>query len=73
MTMKGETVLSGAEHPVTRLSILHSPAGYYLVFLDKQGRPYSRESGYLSQNAAQDMLRVLRMAPEMPCTSTKSG
>lgn len=44
--IKGETVLTGAEHPGTKLLVLESSAGYYLGFLDKDGAPYSRESDY---------------------------
>lgn len=44
--LKGETVLSGAPHPGTKLEVMYSPAGWYLGFRDANGAPYSRESHY---------------------------
>lgn len=43
-----ETVLSGADHPQTRLRVLQSPAGFFLGFTDENGSAYSRESVYFS-------------------------
>lgn len=61
MTIKGETVLTGAPHPGTDLSVMHSGAGYYLGFPDIDGGPYSRESGYFPDHESADrVLSVLR-------------
>lgn len=56
----GETVLSGAEHPGTRLQVLESPAGFYIGYLHKNGEPYSRESSYMTEAQAQAFLAQLR-------------
>lgn len=54
---KGETVSTGAAHPGTPLQVLKSAAGYYIGYLDTDGCPYSRESGYFpTQEAAQAAL-----------------
>lgn len=45
--MKGETVLSGAPHPGTKMEIMESGAGYYLGFRTKKGEPYTRETHYM--------------------------
>lgn len=59
--MKGETVLSGGQHPGTPLRVLQSPNGWYLGFLDKDGLPYSRESIYYqSSDVALYVLNQLR-------------
>lgn len=58
--MPGETVLSGAKHPGTKLEVLYSPAGYYLGFRDKDGAAYSRESEYLPKEVAHAILNALR-------------
>jgi len=59
--MKGETVLTGGEHPGTELEIMESPAGWYLGFRDKDGMPYSRETQYLyTQHQAQIVLDIIR-------------
>ncbi len=60
MTMKGETVLSGAPHPGTDLKVLESPAGFYLGYLDEHGLPYSRETLYLTKDVAEKLLPLLR-------------
>jgi len=61
MTIKGETVLTGAPHPGTPLTVMSSAAGYYLGYRDKDGAPYSRESGYFGDAAsAKYVLRLLR-------------
>lgn len=53
----GETVATGAKHPGTPLRVLKSAAGFYLGYLDTDGCPYSRESGYFpTQEAAQAAL-----------------
>lgn len=60
-----ETVLSGAEHPGTKLEIMQSNAGFYLGFADKDGMPYSRETNYFGDAAsALLVLRVFRTAGE---------
>ena len=46
MVMKGETVRGGAENPGTPIAILHSGGGFYFGYLETDGSPYSRESGY---------------------------
>ncbi len=55
-----ETVLSGAEHPGTELKVLCSPAGFYIGYLNKDGSPYSRETTYLSEGAAENLIQLLR-------------
>ena len=60
MTMKGETVLTGGEHPGTELQVLESPAGFYLGFLDEDGLPYSRETHYMTKVSAELVLEVMR-------------
>lgn len=56
----GETVLSGAKHPGTKLEVMYSPNGYYLGFKDKDGGPYSRETDYLTETAALLLFEILR-------------
>ena len=58
--MKGETVLSGAPHPGTKLEVLSSPAGYYLGYRDEDGLPYSRETEYMLIDTATHMLKLIR-------------
>jgi hypothetical protein len=58
--LKGETVLSGGEHPGTELEIMESPAGWYLGFRDKDGAPYSRETEYMTETSAFLMYRAIR-------------
>lgn len=61
MTIKGETVLTGAKHPGTELCVMQSPAGFYLGYRDKDGMPYSRESDYFGDaDSAKYVLRLLR-------------
>ncbi len=61
MTIEGETVLTGGEHPGTELEVLQSPAGYYLGFRDKDGAPYSRETHYMKYKAqAASVLALFR-------------
>ena len=56
-----ETVLSGGEHPGTKLEVLESVAGFYVGFRDKSGAPYSRESRYFrTKKGAESLLGVLR-------------
>ena len=57
---KGETVLSGAPHPGTEIEVMESPAGYYLGFRCGDGSPYSRETEYMSHDAAIVVFDVLR-------------
>lgn len=52
----GETVNTGAPHPGTQLQVLSTPAGYYLGYLDKEGFPYSRETGYMTKEQAEQAL-----------------
>lgn len=60
--IKGETVLSGAKHPGTKLTVLESPHGWYVGFKDKNGAPYSRESHYFrTKKGAASLLEVLRV------------
>ena len=56
MAYPKETVLKGAEHPGTELEVLESPAGFYLGFRDKDGAPYSRESGYFGDRASAELI-----------------
>ena len=58
--MKGETVLSGAQHPGTELKVMSSNAGYYLGYRDEDGLPYSRETVYMSFETAEHMLKLIR-------------
>jgi len=56
-----ETVLAGGEHPGTKLTVLLSPAGWYVGFKDKNGMPYSRESKYFNtKKGAESLLGALR-------------
>jgi len=56
-----ETVLAGGEHPGTKLTVLQSPAGWYVGFKDKNGMPYSRESKYFNtKKGAESLLGALR-------------
>jgi len=56
-----ETVMSGAEHPGTKLVVLKSPSGWYFGFKDKQGQPYTRESRYFrTKRGAEAAMSVLR-------------
>ena len=56
-----ETVLSGAEHPGTKLQVLESTAGFYLGYKDKTGMPYTRESRYFrTRKGAESLLGALR-------------
>ena len=60
----GETVLSGAMHPGTRLEVLESPAGFYLGYKSATGEPYSRESSYFAvEDQARAFLALLRANP----------
>lgn len=61
MTIKGETVLTGAAHPGTDLRVMQSNAGFYLGYQDQDGMPYSRESVYFEHEAvALQILLLLR-------------
>ena len=44
MTLPGETVGTGADHPGTPLRVCWSAAGYYIGYLTVEGFPSSRES-----------------------------
>ena len=57
-----ETVLSGAEHPGTKLEVIHSSSGgWYVGFFSKDGTPYSRESRYFrTRQGAESLLSALR-------------
>jgi len=44
MTLPGETVGTGADHPGTPLRVCSSPAGFFLGYSTREGLPYSRES-----------------------------
>jgi len=52
MTIQGETVATGAQAPGTNIQVLQSAAGYYIGYLDEEGYPYSRESGYYATKEA---------------------
>ena len=59
--IKGETVVTGAKHPGTKLEIMHSPAGWYLGFKDETGFPYSRETEYFDNlTRAEEVLSWFR-------------
>jgi len=58
--LKKETVLSGAEHPGTKLEAIHTNHGYYLGFRDEDGLPYSRETYYMPKTLAEAMLVQFR-------------
>ena len=56
-----ETVLSGAKHPGTKLTVLEGPSGWYVGFKDKTGAPYSRESQYFrTKKGAESLMGALR-------------
>lgn len=59
---KGETILTGAQHPGTELQTLSSGAGYYVGYLSADGSPYSRESIYFEtlEEATEFWLKVRR-------------
>jgi hypothetical protein len=57
MALRGETLATGASHvcsecnrQVSKLSVLHSAAGYYIGTTCSCG-PYSRESGYYKKKS----------------------
>jgi len=52
-----ETVLSGAKHPGTELTVMESTAGWYVGFKEKDGSPYSRESRYFRTKQGAESLR----------------
>ena len=58
--MPGETVLSGAKHPGTKLEVIYTPNGYYLGFRDKNGDAYSRETDYIGETAATLLFELMR-------------
>ena len=58
--IKGETVLTGGEHPGTELEIIKTHAGHYLGFRDKYGMPYSRETYYMPKSTAETVLALIR-------------
>jgi len=60
--MSGETVLLGADHPGTRMTIISGGLkGFYWGFLDHDGAPYTRETGYFeSIEAAIEWKYMLR-------------
>lgn len=71
MTIKGETVLTGAEHPGTEIEIIprfidsadqQQCAWYYLGFRGKDGFPFSRETDYMSLSDAMRLLSLIRKA-----------
>ena len=61
MALDGECVSTGANPPYKEAlpQICCSPAGYYVGFLDEDGRPYSRESGYYRDREMLDALWLL--------------
>jgi hypothetical protein len=65
MTLPGETVATGADHPDTALRVLESAAGFYIGYLDANGAPYSRESGYYAtkEGATADLNNGLVFRP----------
>lgn len=56
--LPGETVLSGGELPSAgaRPRVLSSAAGFFIGFT-QDGMPYSRETEYMDEVQANDMLR----------------
>ena len=48
MALPGECVTTGAPLPFEGAmpQICQSPAGFYVGYTDREGMPYSRESGY---------------------------
>ncbi len=48
MALTGETVHRGAKlpYPEAKLEVCVSAAGFYLGYTDKDGLPWTRESGY---------------------------
>ena len=59
--IRKETVLSGAEHPGTKLQVMSSGGNFYLGFSDEDGMPYSRESHYFADREdAEQTLNFLR-------------
>lgn len=64
MTMKGETVLTGGEHPGTMPEVMHSGAGWYVGFRDEHGLPYSRETCYFRYRENAEMVLGFIRLPE---------
>jgi len=60
--LNGETVLSGAKHPGTKLEVMGrcDKVGFYLGFRDEDGHAYSRETVYMSKSVAEQVLALLR-------------
>ena len=56
----GETILTGGKHPGTDLKVMESHAGFYLGFALPSGEPYSRETQYMTQAQAEEMLKHIR-------------
>ena len=62
MTVPKETVLTGGQHPGTKLEVMgrSDRGGFYLGFRDLDGHAYSRETLYMSKTAAEQMLALIR-------------
>ena len=58
--LKKETVLTGADHPGTKLEVIHTNHGYYLGFRDEDGSAYSRETYYMPKTLAVAVLAQVR-------------
>lgn len=65
MTIPGETVGTGADHPGTPLVVCWSAAGYYIGYMTTDGEHYSRESRdyYATEQAAEDALLTSHWRP----------
>ena len=64
-----ETVIGGAKHPGTELTVMSSAAGHYIGFRDEDGLPYSRETDYFpneedAHRAYIELTKVMYETPE---------
>jgi len=57
---RGETVLSGGQHPGTDLVVCETAAGFYLGFRNPDGSPYSRETAYMTERMARAIYELIR-------------
>lgn len=57
---RGETVLTGGQHPETDLEVMKTSAGFYLGFRTTNGNPYSRETEYMTERMARAIFELIR-------------
>jgi len=58
-----ETVTTGAPNPGTEPDVMSTPGGHYVGYRDKDGLPYTRETGYTNDlSIAQTWLEQFKSA-----------